>query len=303
MKDFFTNPQFREQLRHSAETARDRIAGINPISEVVLGDCFLFHESDDLPVRWVAVLPHKDNSSLWFLLAADEFEKVGTCDVEIPDSAPMSPLVLRCNIGFWADQDDIDLERYVGRLDTDSVADARSRLSEMVHGRVPVTESGVITEANDDYRQWISDLGGVAERIEVRLQSEPVVLRSPVFDTTWTDLSLVAESRLEYGVSLAADATGQQDNTSEIPPALVLQCKLLGQLLLLREGAEFDLVYYPVAKEDQPPAVMKASGISASGGQWVIGADGVWTWSQVFGSKNGRLSFTIGSESFDISIV
>lgn len=302
MRDFFANPQFQEELRRTARDAGEKIARIGTVTDINSGDCFFIPESDDLPVRWVAVLQHKDNPALWFLVAADEFSQVGTCDVEIPEVNPMAPLVMRCNVGFWIRQDDIDLERYVGRLDSDSVADVRSRLSEMVRGGVPLTEHGVVAEANDEYRDWMAELSIVCEQIEARLNADPVELLSPVFDTSWTELSIVAEHRADYGVSLAAAASGLPELNAEAPPALVLEGSLPGQLLLQRDGDDFDLVYFPMSEEDQPPRVTKALGLKVKDGHWAIGADGVCTWSQAFSAVDGHVSFTVGGKAFNIAM-
>ncbi len=302
MKDFFADPQFQEKLRRSAAEAREKIADIGTVSEIGSGDCFFIPESDDLPVRWVAVLQHKDNPSLWFLVAADEFSQVGTCDVEIPEANPMAPLVMRCNLGLWAHQDDIDLTRYVGRLDAESVSNARSRLSEMVRGEVPVTAHGVVAEANDDYREWMAELSVVCNDIETRMHAEPVVLYRPVFDTSWTELSIVAEHRTDYSTSLAADPTGEMLSAADVPPALALESKLPGELLLQRDGDEFDLVYFPSSQDDQPPRLAKAVGLKVKDGDWVMGPDGVCTWSQTLTLVDGHVSFVIAGKAYDIAM-
>jgi hypothetical protein len=302
MKDFFKDPAFQNQLRQASADARKSIDSMEAITEVSSGDCFLFAESDDLPLRWVAVLRHKDDPAIWFLLAADEFAKVGTCDIEIPESNPMAPLIMRGNVGLWAHQDDIDLDRYVGRLDSESVADAKSRLSEMVNGEVPVTEHGMVAEANEDYRDWIAELTTVCQEIETRLQAEPVVLLRPVFDTSYTELSVVAECRAVYDTSLAADANGTSDSESDAPPSLALKSSLPGQLLLQKDGDDFDLVYFPGSPDDHPPRLVRAAGLSVNEGEWLAGADGVCTWTQPLSSVDGRVSFVIAGSAFDIAV-
>lgn len=302
MKDFFADPQFKEELRRSAAETREKIADIGTVSEIGSGDCFFIPESDDLPVRWVAVLQHKDNPSLWFLVAADEFSQVGTCDVEIPEANPVAPLVMRCNVGVWAHKDDIDLTRYIGRLDSESVAGARSRLSEMVRGEVPITEHGIVAEGNDEYRDWMAELSDIAGQIESRMHSEPVVLHNPVFDSSWTDLAIVVEHRPDYVTDLAADAAGLQKPTADAPPALAIESSLPGQLLLQRDGDGFDLVYFPTSEEDRPPKLTNAVGLQVKHGHWEIGADGVYTWSQPLPMSGGHISFTVGGKAFDIAL-
>lgn len=302
MKNFFDDPDFQTELRAAAAASRKRLDELGSTDEISSGDCFFFSESDDLPVRWVAVLQHKDDAKLWFLVAADEFSQVGTCDVEAPESSPMSPLILRCNVGLWAHQDDVDLDRYVGRLEADSVANAKSRLSEMVHGQVPVTLHGTVAEANDDYREWMAELSVACDQIETRLQAEPVVLLKPNFDTSYTKLSIVAEHHPDYRVGLAADASGPTAFDSEAPPSLPLKSSLPGQLLLQRDGEDFDLVYYPASADEQPPKLVSAAGLKVKDGYWDVGADGVLTWSQSLSSEKGRVSFVIGGSAFDIQV-
>lgn len=300
MKDFFANPQFQEQLRHAADEAREHVKTIQPVSSVNAGDSFLFSESLDHPVRWVAIVKHKDNPSLWFLVAADDFPFAGSCDIELPESNPMAPLVLRCSVGFWAHADDVELDRYVGRLNNDTVADAKNRLSEMVHGDVPVTESGIITDRDSEYVDWISEIAHLAEQIESRLQSEPVLLRMTTSDTSWTKRALVAEKQGEQ-MSLAADAAGQQP-PAEIPPGIVLPSELPGVMVLQRDGDKLDLVYFPSSDDDSPRALTFASGISAASGSWVQGADHVWTWSQTLSANQDSVSLVVGAEKFEIQL-
>jgi len=90
----------------------------------------------------------------------------------------------------------------------------------------------------------MAELSVVCEQIGSRLQAEPVVLPKPIFDAEWTGLSIVAEHRAEYGVSLAADANGKTEPDSEVPASLPLKSALPGQLLLQRDGDKFDLVYF-----------------------------------------------------------
>jgi len=301
MKDFFADPAFQEELRRTAANARNAIAAVGSISEIGSGDSFLFSESEDLPVRWVAILQHKDNASLWFLVAADEFSQVGTCDVEVPESDPMAPLALRCNVGIWVHQDDDILENYVGRLNAESVADARSRLSEMVHGKVPVTDHGLVAEANDDYRMWIAELSEVAHEIENRLQAELVSLPMQSFDTSWVREPMVASHLADFTASLAADATGVNE-TAQTPPGLALPSQLPGALVLQREGDEFDLVYFPASKEEQPPRLIRASGVKTQEGHWALRPDGAWVWSQPLLAVDGRVFVAFGGEKFDVPV-
>jgi len=300
MKNFFNDPEFQAELQRDATQARDHLANMKPIGKLTAGDSFFFVESNDLPVRWVCVLPHVDNSSLWFLVAADEYPKIGTCDIELPEPHPWAPLALRCSVGFWAHFDDLNVKEYVGRLEGESIADARHRLSEMVVGQVPITEHGLIAEAGDDYRDWIAELAAIAEQIEARLQAEPVVLAKVEFNSSWSHLALVAERPAEY-FSLAADTIGTQEPV-QVPFSVKLPSKLSGVLLLQRDGEKFDLVYYPANGNDHPPRVVFATCVDARSGEWNRGVDGVWTWSQSLAATDDRVEITIGAEKFSIPI-
>lgn len=299
MNNFFNDPKFQAELKQDVARAREHITGRKTFDKLAAGDSFLFAESYDLPVRWVCILPHVDNPSLWYFVAADEYSETGTCDIQLPESHLWSPLTLRCSVGFWAHCDDLNANDYLGRLEDESIEDARNRLSEMIVGQVPITVHGQIAEASEDYREWIAELAAFAEQIEARLQAEPVVLAKVDFDSAWLHHSLVAEKRTDY-VALAADAVGPQE---PVKPALaqILPSKLAGVLLLLRDGSEFDLVYYP-AVDEQPPRLMFANGADVRAGQWHRGADGVWTWSIPLASSHGRLELTVGAESFVVPI-
>lgn len=300
MKNLFDDPNFREVSKRNAAMARERIAQLRCPDTLSAGDSFVFTESYDLPVRWVCLFAHVDNRLLWFLVAADEYHQIGTCDIELPESHPLAPLALRCKVGFWAHRDDLNINEYLGKLEGDSVLDARYRLSEMVLGKVPITEHGLIAEANDEYCEWISELMEVAERIESRLQSEPVVLANATFDLSWSRDPLV-EMRHSEIISLAADGFGTQKPT-QLPPATRLPSKLPGRLLLQRDEDKFDLVYYPSADNESPPKLTFANTMDTRTGDWKIGPDGVWTWSHALRVNNSELALTVGVERFRVHI-
>jgi hypothetical protein len=301
MKNLFDDPNFREASKRNAALTRERIAQLRCPNTLSAGDSFVFTESYDLPVRWVCVFAHVDNPLLWFLVAADEYHQVGTCDIELPESHPLAPLALRCKVGFWAHRDDLNMNEYLGNLEGDFVLDARYRLSEMVLGKVPITEHGLIAEANDEYSDWLAELMEVAERIESRLQAEPVVLANATFDLAWSRDPMV-EMRHSETASLAADGFGAQ-KPIQLPPATRLPSKLPGRLLLQRDEDTYDLVYYPSPNNETPPKLTFANILDVRTGDWKRGADGVWTWSQPLGVKNSEVLLILGVERFKIHIV
>ena len=300
MNNLFDDPDFREASERNAELTRKRIAQLRCPDTLSAGDSFVFTESYDLPVRWVCVLPHVDTPSLWFLVAADEYHQIGTCDIELPESHPWAPLALRCKVGFWAHCDDLNVKEYLGKLEGDSVLDARYRLSEMVLGQVPIAAHGLMAEANDEYCEWISELMEVAERIESRLQSLPIVLASASFDLAWSRDPMV-EMRHSEAASLAADGFGAQQPI-QLPPGMRLPSKLPGRLLLQRDEETFDLVYYPSRDNEPPPKLTFANTVDVRAGGWQRGADGVWTWSQPLGVQNSELVVIVGAEHFKVHI-
>lgn len=300
MKNLFEDPNFQADLKRNAALAREHVARLRRPDVIEAGDSFVFAESYDLPVRWVCVLPHVDNPSLWYLVAADEFQAIGRCDIELPESHSWAPLALRCKVGFWAHCDDLNQNEYIGRLEGDSVLDARYRLSEMVLGQVPTTEHGLIAEANDEYCEWISELTEVAEVIESRLQAEPVLLAKASFDLSWSRDPMVTTRHSDLA-SLAADGIGKQQPI-QLPPATRLASKLPGRLLLQRDLETYDLVYYPSNDNESPPKLVFSNNIDVRKGEWHRGADGVWTWSQPLIVKDNELVLTVGAECFKIQI-
>jgi hypothetical protein len=299
MNNFFNDPKFQAELKHDADRAREQIVNKKKLATPAVGDSFLFAESIELPVRWVCVLPHVDNSSLWYLIAADEYSETGTCDIELPESHAWAPLTLRCSVGFWAHRDDLNAGDYLGRLEHECIVDARNRLAEMLAGQVPVTKHGLMAEASEDYREWLVELAELADQIEARLQAKPIVLGKIQLDSAWTNHILIAE-RLAGELALAADSVGSQP---EVTPGLahVLPSKLPGALLLQRDGSAFDLVYYP-AKDETPPRLLFVNGRASRLGEWYCGPDGVLTWSQSLAPMQDRLDFTVGAETFEILV-
>ena len=300
MKNFFDDATFQEEIKRATAKARDHLNSIQPATSIHSGDCFLFTESLDLPVRWVATLQHKDSSDLWYFVAADDFPLVGSCDIELPESDPSSPMVIRCEVGLWVRSEDVDRDKYLGRIDAEIVSQAKERLSQMVHGDVIVTESASIAEADPDYVEWIQELSRVAELAEARIQAEPVVLRFSSFGTAWENLSLVAERRAEY-TTLAADALGLVPS-SKTPLGCKLPSMLPGELVVQRDGDELDVMYFPSVNGDVPPSLKPTKREDIKDGKWVMGAEGAWTWSEALLFTDGNVAFSIGAEKFEVRL-
>ncbi len=299
MNEFFRNPGLQEQLAEAVVRAREHIKALRQPTVVSAGDSFLFTESVDLPVRWIAIITHKRDPALWYFIAADEFPSVGMSDIELPESDPMSPLILRCGIGLWVHTEDIEMDRYVGSLSQDWVTESRIRLSEMVQGTVPITEHGTSVEDDEGFAQWLRELDGVAAKIEQRIQVRPTVLRAPTFDRTWFDQVSLARTRDRFADSLAADPVGPQF-IGEPPLGVVVSTKQSGTIVIQQSDGELDLVFVPSQKDAAPPRLWGAGGINVKDGHWDQGADGVWTWSQVLVVVGGRLTLAIGNDRFEL---
>ncbi len=301
MNEFFNDPKFQDEVRQAADAARTHMQSIVPPTVVREGDSFLFSESLDLPVRWVATQRHKDNANLWYLLAADEFPMIGTSDVELHEPRSASPLIMRCSVGFWAHVDDIPLDRFVGRIDPDVIADCRDLLAAMLRGKVIETEQGILTNVSEGYREWIANLSEITDRIESRIQSEPVVLKLGPSDTSWLTDTRIRQFQEKVTQSLAADAAGVSAE-STTPDGHILQSELSGVLVLQADGHSFDLVYFPSDENDVPPGMGDLSNVRLAAGRWVKGSDDVFTWSNGLKPKDGRLRFAVGMSKFDIEL-
>ncbi|MEX0819503.1 MAG: hypothetical protein WD070_07910 [Pirellulaceae bacterium] len=64
MKEFLSDPEFQQELSQEAEAVREQVRTLRPATVVTAGGSYLFTETLNLPVQWVAILPHKDNGAL-----------------------------------------------------------------------------------------------------------------------------------------------------------------------------------------------------------------------------------------------
>jgi hypothetical protein len=316
MDNFLKNRDLQERLREQVAIAKKNIEQLKQRGQHALGDSYFFMESRDLPVRWVSILQHVDNRSLWYLVAADDYPGVGSCDVELPPKHEWAPMVLRCGVGFWAHERDLKPGNYAGRLVGDPLDDARLRLSEMVHGTVPMPASDLATDEDPDYCDWMEELSSVAERIELRLQSEPIVVAAPANSKSWVG-DLVARLRnsgdrwksqvdglmggadLGFQPALAANPTGQPPQPTSLPDGFVLTTLLPGTLVLLKDDGDYELVYYP-DQDEKPQVRIDSSGVDDKH-QWICGPDGVCHWSEPIRAVDGKMVFYIDEVFFSVA--
>lgn len=301
MKEFLSDPEFQQELSQEAEAVREHLRTLRPATAITAGTSFLFAETLNLPVQWVAVLQHKDNSSLWFLVAADDYPLVGSCDIELAEAASLAPLVLRCGVGLWAHAADIEADKYVGSIDPAYVDYARDRLSGMVLGDLPSTEACRIADSDPDYEEWLGELSRAAGQIEARIQSEPVVRGAGAFSTDWSrPFFQVAEEPSDYG-ALAADSTGQLQ--PEAPShGRLLKSSLPGKLVALLADGELDLLYEPSERGESPPGVVVVGHDDDDQGSWKLKPDGRLLWSVPIPLHEGRVTFRLGTESFTVEL-
>lgn len=297
MNNFLNDPKFQDKLREAAALANRHVDSVKPVASISLGDAFLFAESKDLPVRWVAVRQHKDNSNLWYLVAADDCPLVGTCDVELAESNPASPLVIRCGVGMWALEDDVDFANYLGQLEGECILDAQDRLSEMVRGDVPITARGSETDSDPDYEDWLEELASTAAMIEHRLQSEPVVLSIASFTKDWTsEVNLVADQLDEF--ALAADTVGKTEEEKETLGRR-LDSQLPGKLFAVLNGDEISLQYEAINDEDRPPRVFVETAKEYDG-DWESSPGNRWLCVSPIAMADGEVTFRVGAEKFTV---
>ncbi len=296
MKDFFADPKFQEELHIAVAGARDHLRTLQPPPQVRLGDAFLFAETVALPVRWITVLKHRHTPNNWYLIAADEFPLIGINDLELPESAPQAPLALRCGVGFWAHGNDIQLDFFVGQLGSEVLADAQDRLSEMELGEVPIAPDALNTEADEEYRGWISELQCMVDQIERRIRSEKTIRRPDTVDILRSDFVVVAEPRNDYATSL----TEVSEPQSNACGPLFLNEPVPGRLEFFRLDSAYELRFFPVTPEQAPPPVTQVGGGDMQSGNWVLQSGGDWRWSQLLKAINGRLAVRIGNKELEI---
>lgn len=320
MNNFLQNPDFQKQLREKIAHAQTNLERLKKRGPHSLGDAYFFKESRDLPVRWVAILQHVDNPSLWYLVAADEYHGVGTCDVELPPKHAWAPMVLRCGVGFWAHKKDLTLQNYAGRLQGEPLDDARIRLSEMVQGTVPMPQSDLDTDEDPHYCDWMEELHRVADSIEARLQAEPMVVLRPTVNALKTWLSDVVAKvpdsitgfRKEFDRPVDGMRGGLEPalaaSYGDVPPAGFIPDgveiptgQIPGCLVLLKDADCYELVYYPQKNDDPKPAeLIFSSSSDVVHGEWLQPSDGQWHWSKPLSATDGKIELQIGDEYFSV---
>lgn len=231
------------RLQKRPLVAFDNATGIQP------GDRFLMPDGPDAQMSWVAILPNKDDSELWYIVAADQFSLVGTADVVVEGGDDAAQLVLRCGHGLWAKKTDLSPELYLGRIGEDFVDHAKEKLQSMVQGQLVGTADAELTDDDPAYLEWEEEISSIVEAIEHRIQRPKVSLSFRNADPDWKK-----HVKYDYAAdhtSMAASSGEGFGMVAESPdhPAIVINDVLPGSVVVLRDYAEILLQYFPLSDE------------------------------------------------------
>lgn len=296
---YFSQSHIRREIENAVEHANARLAS-RPVGAIAAGDLFLFSATLGWPLKWMAVLRHPDDPALWYVIAADDNPAVGSLDVELAESHPQGPLVLRCGVGLWVHADDFEMEKRIGKLSDEYVDYARDRLALIVRGQVPSTDDCEIVDTDPDYLEWIDEARRASGFLEESIQADAVVLGADRFTEEWLE-QVRKPAVVEEPMILAADAVGMAD-TEETDLGCVVPARLPGTLIAMLAGQEIDLIYISSEAGEPPPGVGAATHNDLASGEWSQRPDQSWLWSQPIQLEEGRTTFQVGSERFTIEI-
>ncbi len=153
----------RARLQQATRRAVRRYAAVQVMVEGLIdtplepGELFVLHATAAFDVEWAVVARHPAHSRLLLVMPADGCSLVGSSDVEIPESAPGGPLVLRCRFGQWLGDSSFETRTRVGVLDPGDVARARLAWSEIEKGDEPGPARWEADEG-PDYQDWVTEI-------------------------------------------------------------------------------------------------------------------------------------------------
>ena len=243
----------KNRIENRSTSSFDTTAGVQP------GDRFLMPDGPDTPLTWVAILPNKDDASLWYVVAADQFSFVGSADVVVEGGADISDFVLRCGHGLWVKEFELIPDFYLGRVKESFVDHAKEKLQGMVQGQLASTKESEFTDDAPAYVEWSEEISSVIESIERRIQSEKVTLKFRDAQSDWQ--SLVEYDFAADHSALAASSGvsfGMVAESSEETP-LVYNDVLPGSIVIQRDYSGLLLQYYPIGDEE-PDQIMLVNG-------------------------------------------
>jgi hypothetical protein len=319
MNNLSLTHHFRSELMHAAARAREGMEAMEQVNGVRQGDSFFFSGRLELPVIWVALLPHACDPGVWYFVAADEFSAVGIGDVEVPERELLAPIVIRCHVGFWAHEQVVQREGFVGRLATTTVEDARARLQEMDTGDVLVTVVSRAVEKDAYYRQWIATLHELRKQIQERILTRPILLAPQDRIGAGVDYGIVAEQRLDYTQGaihspelLDWPLDGCVDRFAEQTIRLrhdgaSRQAEFeisTGVIRVDVHGERCNLEFRPHIATDSPPPVQSEVDAGESGtwiaGSWTASLQGEWHCSLSFPGNQSVVKLVVDGRRFRV---
>ncbi len=246
-------------LQKLTESARSQIKAREEfdLTEGVLpGDRFLLRGVPDVPVSWVAILPNKDDPSLWYFVAADYFTYVGVCDVVADPIGDAAPLVLRCAHGLWIREADLPKELFVGRVDPALVDYASEKLQLMVTGELVGTPTAELIDVDLDYIEWAEQIDEAVSFLENRIQRE--VLIYPLVDLARDQQSQYAAGQ-SFAMAAASGDSISADDDSPLPRRSIVDDMFPGRLEITDDEDGLRAVYHP-AEDERPEDLILVDG-------------------------------------------
>ncbi len=153
----------RARLQKATRRAVRRYAAVQVMVESLIdkplepGDLFVLRAAAAFDVEWAAIARHPAHPQRLLVVPADGCSLVGSTDVEVSESAPCGPLVLRCRFGRWLGAAAFDPPTRVGVLDPGDVARARFKWSEIEKGD-DLAPAGRGADEDPDYQDWVADV-------------------------------------------------------------------------------------------------------------------------------------------------
>ena len=168
--------ELRDKTMRAAKRAADQLEASSK-REPGLGNGYVFpnlgkdiavlkyFEIFEIFVEWVVVRQNKDDSELWYVVAADQSGLVGTADIELP-SVDGAPWILRCGCGFWVHRSDLVAHaKCVGFHDG-----AAEKFADVKNNRVKISVEQESTDIAYDYEVYMEDVRACSLQMEQLIQ-------------------------------------------------------------------------------------------------------------------------------------
>ena len=158
--------ELRDKTLRAAKRAAVRLEEASK-REPGLGNGYVFPHfmTPDIALEWVVVRQNKDDSELWYVVAADQSGLVGTTDIELP-SVDEAPWILRCGHGFWVHRSDLVAPAWcVGFHDG-----AAEKFADVKNNRVKISVEQESTDIAYDYEIYMEDVRACSLLLEQFIQ-------------------------------------------------------------------------------------------------------------------------------------